>query len=78
MRKVITNVLITVGIFGAMWFIATIDNLNIVPLSGLVLAVICLPAAWIIGADYITENLNEEGDEDEEYGTVCDLSELWR
>lgn len=67
MRKVITNLFISVGLFGAMWFIATIDNLNYVPLLGLLIAGVCLPAAWTIGADYITEKLNEEGDEDEEW-----------
>lgn len=77
MRKFFTYFWITLGIGGVMWFIATIDNLNIVPLLGLLLAVIAFPTAAFVGGDYITENLNEEGDEDEEYGTVCDVSELW-
>lgn len=77
MRKFFTYFWITLGIGGVMWFIATIDNLNIIPVLGIILAVIAFPTAWYVGADYITEKLNEKGDEDEEYGTVCDVSELW-
>lgn len=77
MRKIITKILITFGIAGAVWFVATIECLNIVPVLGLIVSAISFPASWCVGADYITENFNEEGDEDEDYGTVCDLSELW-
>ncbi|MBR1763061.1 MAG: hypothetical protein IJ731_06815 [Eubacterium sp.] len=59
MRKFITQLLITLGVFSGGFGVASVDNFNLVPLIAFIIAVICLLAAYFIGADYIVEKMHE-------------------